>query len=387
MFKAVDRFDGREVIILDRLGQDELEVLRQKARDGQLRCPVCTHELTVRAGEVRVWHFAHRHLDNCPSQNEPAELLQGRAILYRWLKGHFADGVTIEKQLDGIRLPRSIDCWVEAGGHKLAYWIVYQRMHPGDRELVVRGIEEAGATRLFLFLSNMMDRHAGCERDALHLSTTEREYLCRTGYDLLYADGTDSGRSLHYLDITTETLLTFRAMHCVEEPNFYEGVEIRTPLRDVKVSTTSGQFYHGDERDRYIAYKVEQDRRARKQAEIERRKVETMRKVPVSKNGLTSAHTARPDPEFPVAQATPLLPAWTSEPKRSVRSVDPAREGVCDECGRRTTDWAWFNGKTGTLPVQCLSAQASGEGWSSVVVQVRTGTSAVLWRCESCGMA
>lgn len=354
MFKAVDTFDGREVVILDRLGQDELEVLRQKARAGQLRCPVCTHELTVRAGEMRVWHFAHRHLDNCPSQNEPVELLQGRAILYRWLKEHFAEGVTIEKQLDGIRLPRPIDCWVEAGGHKLAYWIVHQRMHPGDREQVMRSIEEAGATRLFLFLSNMMDRHAGCERDVLHLTTTEREYLCRTGYDRLYADGADNGRSLHYLDIKTETLLTFRAMYCVEEPNFYQGVEICTPLREVKVSPTSGQFYHGDERDRYIAYKAQQDRRARQQAEVERQSSEAMRKARSS--------IGDSEPGLSIAQVAASLPIGTSRPDRRARAVESSREGVCIDCGQRTTDWWWFDGKTNECRCnECLrKGQANG---------------------------
>ena len=362
MFKAVDALDGGEVIILDRLAEDELEAIRRKARDGHLRCPVCTHEVTVRAGEVRVWHFAHKHLDNCPSQNEPVELLQARAMLYRWLKQRFGDGVTVEKQLEGIPLPRPVDCWVEAEGNKLAYWIVHRRMRPEDRQQVEDGIETAGAKRLILFLSGVMDRHEGCDQHILHLSTTERQFLRLTGYDLLSPARRHNEGSLHYLDIKTEILMTFRAMHCMEPPNYYVGTEIRAPFGEVKVSPTSGQFYHGDERERYVAYKAEQERLERERRERERLEQERLARGQAEAklrqdemwgqarertcpSPARSMSVQSPDPI--ATEPAPPAPTWMSKPQQPAAPVESNRVGVCEECGQETTDWWMFDGKTG----------------------------------------
>ena len=37
----------------------------------------------VRAGEIKRWHFAHKHLQDCPLQHESPQILQARALLYQ----------------------------------------------------------------------------------------------------------------------------------------------------------------------------------------------------------------------------------------------------------------------------------------------------------------
>ena len=347
MFKAIDARSGTEIIILDKLVEAELDVLRQKARTGDLRCPVCTHEVTVRAGEVRVWHFAHRHLDNCPSQNEPVELLRARAMLYKWLKSRLGEGVTIEKQLEGIPLPRPIDCWAEVGGTKLAYWILHSRMNPEDRQQVIEGIAKSGAHRLAIFLSDMMDRHEGSPQHELHLSTTERTFLCLTGYDLLYEHTAGNAGSLHYLDVEAGRLITFRAMHCAEHPNYYIGHEISSAFDDVKVTATSGQLHHGDEFERFMEFKAEQDRLARERAEAEQREREEAKKAQERTRTMLTAVTPPPAPTFAEPPEPAPIPAAPASPCRGNVAVMSNRVGICEECGKSTSDWWMFDGKTG----------------------------------------
>jgi hypothetical protein len=104
MFSAIDNRNQQRVILLDALDEASKERFRQEARDGFLHCPVCNQPVLVRFGTERRFHFAHKHLSNCPSSYESAELLQARAVLYRWLKGKF-EGVTLEKQLESPALP------------------------------------------------------------------------------------------------------------------------------------------------------------------------------------------------------------------------------------------------------------------------------------------
>jgi competence CoiA-like predicted nuclease len=125
MFKALNRQSGKEVIILDPEWEERVDHLRSLDRKDLLVCQHCKQPARVRAGKIRRWHFAHKHLKDCPLQHESSTLLVARAILYKWLASKFeASAVTLEKELDQDFLPRPVDCWVEARKKRFAYWIV-----------------------------------------------------------------------------------------------------------------------------------------------------------------------------------------------------------------------------------------------------------------------
>lgn len=77
------RTDTGERLTIDDLPLDELRVLSD-AR--QLICPYCRGPLMLKAGAVRVHHFAHLNLDACSAADhepETDEHRQGKLLLYR----------------------------------------------------------------------------------------------------------------------------------------------------------------------------------------------------------------------------------------------------------------------------------------------------------------
>lgn len=108
MFKALDTTTGRPVISLDDRGRGWPAELRRKGRDDLLHCPTCRQAVILRAGPEKRLHFAHRSLGNCPTQAEPPELLEARAVLYEWLRSKFADAATLERPADGGQTPRPL---------------------------------------------------------------------------------------------------------------------------------------------------------------------------------------------------------------------------------------------------------------------------------------
>lgn len=70
------------------------EQIRKWSNKGILKCPVCNGEMIYRNGEFKIAHFAHK-LNECDLkyvEPETLEHLQGKKILYEWLKSQ--DGVT-----------------------------------------------------------------------------------------------------------------------------------------------------------------------------------------------------------------------------------------------------------------------------------------------------
>lgn len=80
MLRAVNQQTRVDVISVD--DQSDVESLRQWSRDNLLICPGCKQPVHFRAGETRVWHFAHKHRGNCTYDEASTALLQARAWLY-----------------------------------------------------------------------------------------------------------------------------------------------------------------------------------------------------------------------------------------------------------------------------------------------------------------
>jgi len=362
MFKAFDTQVSAEVIILDDLDAHMLEALREKGRADLLHCPVCNQPVLVRAGEVNRPHFAHKHLSDCPSSNEPPELLRARAALYTWLRSKFPDGVTLEKRLEGAELPRGVDCWVEAKGKRFAYWIVAGAIkRPEDRHLLRAAFSQADASLNIVFIAQMM-RRGNAPKGVLSLTTTERDLVRPSDYDRIHTRRSwAASGSLHYLDADAQTLTTLRAMACTEPPQQFAGTEVATPLAGLKVSPVNGEFVHPDEPARLDAFrkaeaaqKAEAARRAEaaKKAEAARlEEEERHRRAWAARRQQVRANPApvfRPGPIRPYPERGQAPPVELAEPEPVPSPVSQERKGTCVYCGRKTRDWWSLDGKTGT---------------------------------------
>ncbi len=263
MFRAFDVERGHDLISLDPFDAPGLDRLRKRSAADQIHCPICKHPVAFKAGTVRRPHFAHKHLSDCPSGTESPELLAARAVLYDWLKTKFNDGVTLEQPIDGAALPRAVDCWVNYKDKRFAYWIVTNAIQkPETRQLIMDAAAKAHADLHFVFLSTMMRRNEAPTGE-LNLTTTERDFLGESAYDKIYCSTYHGGRgSLHFLNTDARTLITFRAMRCIEEPGRYKGSEHSTAFADVMVAPLSGEFVLPGEHKRLFAVEAEEKKKA-----------------------------------------------------------------------------------------------------------------------------
>ena len=282
MFRAFDTEHGRDVVSLDPVWDGQIEILRGWGRSGRLVCPVCRQAVLLRAGEIMRRHFAHKDLSQCPLGHESAELLAGRAALYAWLNTKFPDGVTLEKNFDAdeadeCELPRGVDCWVERPGKRnLAYWLVDGKIDPDERMWIPRFLDARNAALNWVFLPREARR--GRLPGRANLSATERELLTPSEFDAVYCEGGGSEGSLHCLDPESQVLTTYRALVCVELPQYYEGEEVATELSRVLVLPSTGEFVHPGEYERLQVVREElrrqEEARRKAQETAERRRVE-----------------------------------------------------------------------------------------------------------------
>jgi hypothetical protein len=358
MFKAFDKQENREIIILDRFGEGELSALRQRGRDGILSCHCCHSVVIVKAGEVVRHHFAHKHLSpNCPAAHDSAMLLHARAELYLWLKRKFATGVTLEKRLDGFELPRPLDCWVETpNGQMHAYVVLDRNLKPVQRDTLTSAVASVSATLHVVFLSGMLHRDEA-RPNAFQLHTTERGFLAKTPYDDMYVLPEErfrrgGGSSIHYFDAAARVLTTFRDVHCVSWPRVHCGVEKAVALDDLLIAPRTGIFVLPGEWDRLEAYRTEEAKlAASRDAEVRERMAAARRGV----------HT-RPLSRFPRSTLSSSSSAHSAAPLPSASVNEPAsyenKEGRCVFCGEVTREWWSFDGTTGTC--KCNACKRGG---------------------------
>ena len=275
MFKALDLRQQVDVIslLVDPAGRP---VYHAKATRDELICPQCRQPVWFKAGEIKVYHFAHKDRGKCPLASESARLLHARAILFQFLHEKFGDQVTIEKRLDLPELLRAVDCFVQTRQErKIAYWLVEARSP--DRHEIAASLLSQGIIVQWVFLADMMQRNDR-PRNMLNLTPTERELMTQTSYDLLYEPEHPwlQGQSIHYLDPAQGVLTSFRAMTNIHATQEYSGRELSNPLAQMKLVPSTGEFVHPGEWERLVAYRQEQRRLAeakrRQQAEAEARR-------------------------------------------------------------------------------------------------------------------
>jgi hypothetical protein len=278
----------------------------------------------VRAGKVKRWHFAHKHLHNCPFERESLELLETRAVLYEWLIEKFGeDYVTIEKTLEVSAPPRHVDCWIEKDNQTFAYWIFDRRMPPDERHQLESSFAQLAMQVNWVFVADLLRVEQDMMQDRLHLTTTERAFIQKSEFDAAWQTHFEQlGGSLHYLDADGKTLKTFRNLDVVHKPQLYRGKHLEHPLADVSASSVTGEFVHPGEIERL----------QKRQREIEHQKWEAEERLRKAREFFGQA------PKNETQSREPEQPASSSHPFE--------RSGTCKFCGTETSDWITYFGPT-----------------------------------------
>jgi hypothetical protein len=324
MFKALHKPSGDEIILLDPRWQPQLSALRKWDAQDALVCQGCLQPVRVRAGRLKRWHFAHKHLRNCPYETESPGLLHTRAVLYEWLVSRLGVAhLTLEKK---TALPRPVDCWVDSQAGSIGYWIIDTRMPPEERTALAEGLAGSCSHPVWVFTAAMFHADSG-NLDRLYLTTTEREFMRSTVYDppVQYPFASPGG-SLHYLDAEQNRLLTFRGLQVHHPPQLYAGHSLETPLSQVGVDAETGEFIHPGEAAQLERYQIASAERARQQAETAQRITQKMAE-------LFGKVSEQPDVPSATSQATALPPEPSGE----------AYLPVCVFCGKKTDDYWYLN--------------------------------------------
>ena len=325
MYKALHTPSGQDIIILDRHWAEQINYLRGLDKKEALVCPGCHQPVRVRAGNVKRWHFAHKHLGNCAFGGVSPTLLKIRAILYEWLVDQFGEEyVTLEKRLDSPAFHRPVDCWVEKGDQVFPYWLLDRRMPPDERNNLASGFQEMALSVQWVFAIYLLKTDEFRPRHRLHLTTTERAFIQTTSMDSAWQTHFEHlGGSLHYLDPDETLLTTYRNLTVVHLPQLYTGTRLQHPLAEVEVSNLTAEFIHPGE----------DNQRLKRQAEIEQQQVKAAERLRRAEEFFTPSSerkTPLPYQKGPSTGRTPFL-----------------REGTCRFCGTITTNWVRYNGETG----------------------------------------
>jgi hypothetical protein len=188
------------------IGDLPVDVLRALSDDRLLRCPNCDVPLTLKAGPVRVHHFAHASLSLCAAVDHEPETdshRQGKLLLYR----HFRQGAasaTLEQHLAAT--DQRADVFVEMPGGQ-RYALEFQQANNSvarwaERHALYRG---AGVADIW-FLGQV--RYQERQAEPLHpISSYDPLPVPRDGFEA--ASGTFQARELEKAIVAVEPVLHY----------------------------------------------------------------------------------------------------------------------------------------------------------------------------------
>ena len=253
MFKCVDNETGSELVSLDDESEERKKFLKIKSGKGALSCPVCKIQVFPKLGEQRLWHFSHVKSEiNCPLKSEDPNLFQARAVFYKWLRSKFGDSVSLEIEIPNLKLPRPLDCWVEAPrGKKFAYWILNKQLKAEERRELEK-LNSHDAFFHFIILSKFL-RIKSKDKKLIKLMVSEKETMRESDYSLIYQESFEYQKfSIPYFDIKEEKIIIYRNLHCYDGSSIYEGHRIEDNIANCLISPRTGEIVFNGEHDTLI---------------------------------------------------------------------------------------------------------------------------------------
>lgn len=347
MFRALDTKTNDWVVIAN-YEREDIPALREKCWSGHIRCRGCGLEVIVKAGEILVFHFAHKADNQCPLEHQPGDVLNAQDALYRWLRKKFGDAVAIEHAPDGTDLSRPFDCWVETDRGRFAYWIVGKKITPYQREAVQNVAEGLGAKLHWVFLAKRLKQGRA---DIAKVGPIEREAIAEpTDYDRMHRppDQCPWG-SLHYINAKEKTFTTLRAISS-RTASICKARIITTSLEQLLVSRVTGDPVHPQEGADVTRYREAELRRKEEQQRQEEQRCAAQRAILEDRRRRVA--------ELGLAPKPPPLPTPAPPPVRSAWSLK--WEATCVFCSKATTDW--YRSEGGKKTCICKGCRSKDDG-------------------------
>lgn len=330
MFTACRSDSGARITTLDVEWLGREADLRALATAGALLCPGCRQTLCYhKASEHRRPHFAHRSVGICQLDRLSAEVIEGKALLYVWLRSKFPSGVEMDVDANIPEWDRVADVLVRRPGlQTLAYWL-FDRA-PRGRDGLVHGVpKEIG--RQIVFTETACVPH-GRGPEVLALSAAHRDFIVRGIYD----DGHGGQGHLQFLDTRTGHVAIHRGLRCVHEPAVFTCGKVREGrLDDALIAPSTGELVFQIDLDEHIA-RMER-RAAAAAASCQPRS--SPRRVPT-----------------PAMNFVPRPPVLADPPVSCVSTLNAPL--ACEVCGCRTADWVSARPGQGT----CLCRDCARRG-------------------------
>jgi len=356
MFRALNALTGELAISLDYYTPEQLDkAFRDPAKVGMLLCPICKEPVILRQAFDAIPHFMHAKGSRCRQAGEELKLLKLRAALYRHLRREFGHEVTMEHDLPSKKVPRSVDCMVEVGGRKFAYWIVEEEiLAKSTRKAICDAIEADGAKCHFVF-AGWMRKTVSAPDGGIQLDHTEKWAKVCTPYDVL--DGEQRGGSLHYIGMDGDeaALMTYRVLRNEFGTDVFTGVKKLHALAETEICPSTGCLVHPGEkthaeivRARQARELFQQERHPDHPEAIRRREWELKTRLAPKTNESVAQIVRR---LLRPREDLPTLKLWRDQ------------EGTCEFCGVKTRDWIVYSGKTGKCKCRTCVDRMSAEKW------------------------
>ena len=222
----------------------------------------------------------------------------------------------------------------------MIYWIIDSRRPPDERAHLQEAIKASGLQAHTLFTSTMLHPDE-FSLEHIYLTTTERAFMTSSQFDQsIRGYALSQGKTLHYLDAVNRKLITYRNLHLVHPPQEFSGTPINTPLASVALFPSNGEFVHPGEEQKLQKIQIKSQKLFEKQ---QRTIPNLLKKTPLTQN---EGGSQIPVPSFET----------TSRQGKDHNPFD--KTAPCSVCGKPTSDWITYDGKTGTcLCRNCYNIQ------------------------------
>jgi hypothetical protein len=401
MLTAWDRAQQRTIVLPDYESRQEAQVLREQTRLAELVCPECQQPLWLHAGNILIWHFAHRRLSDCPLSRISREVLCARRLVYRFFQSRIASGkLTGEIQLEPVLadLPEKVRVDLllrRAEKPAVAVVLLDKGLKPDVRGALPSVLKSQQLLFRPVFLCSRL-KPVDDQNDAVLLDPTQREFRLKSPYDLPHAGTRIPPATLHFVDGEKEWWTTLRGLVLWHAPqSFFARKRFASPLDALLWRESHAEWVHEGEAEALRKFlddlKRERARKAEQAREAEQaRKAEAARRLERAREAEALRRTeqarlatlARPkQPAHPTAHlpqtAVPPHATATPAPAQEPAPAMPAQEEtehwpvepdplpawivsglVCVGCGQRTTKWQ--NAKPGADQCVCHACFAAG---------------------------
>ncbi len=315
MLTALDKTTGAIIVLPD---LPDPNAVRTPTNEGQLVCSTCRAALWLRVGPVRVPHFAHRVLAECPAAHASADVIRARLLLYNFFKQRIHSGkllatVDLEPVTPGAPKGFRVDLLLHRDGKPtVAVVLLEKRLSPELRVEFESRLKAPDFAFRPVFLSGLLRPVDGADAE-FNLDTTQRALRIPSAYDLRSDFVADVPGTLHFIDPSEGTWVSLRGLQLRHSPQEFRASKVlRSPVSALLWSELHSEWCHPGEAEALRNWKAREQGRSR----------------PIGgRVQSVAAPGSRPSTAGSVEEAPYEPPAWLKDGLRC----------VC--CGKVSLDW------------------------------------------------